>query len=141
MAGFGQTQRVNIAKCLLNNTALAAQGASLFVSLHTASPGPDGQAGNEVSTSGTAYARQPITFGTPTSADPSVTTSTNAQTYAAATGSGFGTITHFGIWNSSTLNAVANFIGAQTLTGGSQVVGVGNIVSFASGAITHTFTG
>lgn len=141
MAGFGQTLRVNLANAVLRNTAYTAV-TTVYVSLHTGDPGVDGASasGNEVSTSGTAYARQSVTFSAPTAASPnSVTTSNAAVTYTTATAS-WGTITYFGLWSSSTLQTAAAFIGANTLTA-PQAVASGNTASFASGAITHTFTG
>lgn len=148
--GFGNTFK----KAIADHVFRAANGpmggtattTTIYVSLHTASPGDDGQTANEVSTSGTAYARQAITitggagFAAATTANPSVTSNSGAVTYATATGSGFGTVTHFGLWNHVSNTAAANFIGAAALTA-SQAVAAGNTASFAAGAITHSFTG
>lgn len=139
--GISQTLRVGIANSLLRNTAWPAAfpSAVVQVSLHTASPGSDGQAGNEIS--GSSYASQAATFGTAaTSADPSViANTTSAITFPTATTPGY-TATHFGLWNHATNRAASNFIGGAALTA-SQAVAIGNTASFAIGSITHTFTG
>src|SRR5580692_11276739 len=66
---------------------------AVYVGLYTVTPSPSG-GGTEVS--GSAYARQAVTFGTPTSGSLS---NSAAVTFPAATGSGWGTISYFGIWD------------------------------------------
>lgn len=136
--GISQTLRVGIANSLLRNTAWPAAfpSATVYVSLHTASPGTDGQAGNEIS--GSSYVAQTVTFSAPTAADPSIATSSSVVTYPTATTPGY-TATHFGLWK-GTGRTAADFIGGAALTA-SQAVAIGNTASFASTAITHTFTG
>lgn len=138
--GISQTLRVGIMNSLLRNTAWPAAfpSAVVHVSLHTASPGSDGQAGNEIS--GSSYASQALVFGSAgTSADPSVIANTAAATFPTATTPGY-TATHFGLWNHASNRAASNFIGGAALTA-SQAVAIGNTASFAIGAITHSFTG
>lgn len=144
MPGFGNTFRKDVNNYIFRNTTLPNAITSLYVSLHTADPGVDGQTANEVSTGGgSLYVRQLRTQGTTdwgaaTTADPSViATATSAVTFPAA-GTNWGTITHFGLWNHVSNNAAINFIGAGALTA-SQAVGIGNIASFAIGALTHSF--
>lgn len=143
MAGLGQTTRADLLNLVFRGTALtgkAAAGAGTYwVSLHTADPGEDGQTSNEVSTSGTAYAAAAVTaaghFTTnATVASPSEISNTAAITYSVATGSGFGTVTHAGIWNHATNRAAANFLGRGALTA-SQAVAVGNTFSFPIGSL------
>ena len=70
--------------------------STLYLSLHTANPDEDGS-GAEVSTSGTAYARQTVTF---TVSGNEATTSAAVE-YATATAN-FGTVTHVGVYDAST---------------------------------------
>lgn len=142
--GFGNTFKKTLSDGIFRAQSFTMP-ASIYVSLHTASPGDDGQTANEVSTSGTAYARQLITSGSgtwaaATTANPSVLSNANAVTYATATGSGFGTVSHFGLWRTVSGTTAADFIGAAALTA-SQAVAAGNTASFAASAITHSFTG
>jgi hypothetical protein len=70
--------------------------ATLYLSLHTANPDEDGS-GAEVSTSGTAYARQTVAFTT----SGNTTSNTSAVEYPTATAN-FGTVTHVGVYDAST---------------------------------------
>lgn len=143
MAGLGQTTRADLLNFMFRGTALTGKPAiaagAFFISLHTADPGEDGQTSNEVSTSGTAYAAVSVTaaghFTTnATVASPSEISNTAAITWAVATGSGFGTVTHAGIWNHATNRAAANFLGRGALSA-SQAVAVGNTFSFPIGTL------
>jgi hypothetical protein len=69
--------------------------ATLYLSLHTANPDEDGS-GAEVSTSGTAYARETVAFTT----SGSTTSNTAAVEYATATAN-YGTVTHVGVYDAS----------------------------------------
>jgi hypothetical protein len=69
---------------------------TLYLALFTAAPGETG-GGTEVTTSGTAYARQSVAFTTTGN-----TTSNSASVeYATATAS-FGTVTHVGVFDAAT---------------------------------------
>ena len=70
--------------------------STLYLSLHTANPDEDGS-GAEVSTSGTAYARQTVAFTT----SGNTTSNTAAVEYPTATAN-FGTVTHVGVYDAST---------------------------------------
>ena len=69
-----------------------------FLALFTAIS--DGEAGSvtEVSTSGTAYGRVAVAFST----SGATTSNSGAVEYATATGGGFGTVTHVGVYDAST---------------------------------------
>lgn len=150
MAGFGNTYKKGISDFIFRLTAfqgVTSTTTSVYVSLHTGDPGPDGASAssNEVSTTSTGYARTQINLSTnpftaATVANPSVTSNSAAVTFPTAVTTNWGTITHFGIWTSSTLQTAATFVGGQALTA-SQVVNVGNTASFAVGALVHNFTG
>lgn len=138
MAGFGMTFMKSVNEAVFRGGSLPTL-TTLYISLHTASPGADGQTANEVT--GGSYARVAVTsnttnWGAATTADPSVIANATAITFPTATAS-WGTVTHFGIWNSSTLTAAANFVGATVLTA-PQAIASSNTASFAVGALTHS---
>lgn len=89
--------------------------ATLYLALHTANPDEDGS-GAEVSTSGTAYARQTVAFTT----SGNTTSNTSAVEYATATAN-FGTVTHVGVWDAETggnLLAYAALTSSKTIETG-----------------------
>lgn len=86
---------------------------------------------DEVSTSGTAYARQSVTFA----ASSGGTIASNATvTFPTATGSGFGTVTHLALMDSD-VEGSGNvlFYGALATA---KTVGVDDTFSIASGSLT-----
>lgn len=135
--GLGQTLRVALGNAVFKATNYTAPTV-LYISLHTGDPGVDGgsASGNEVT--GGSYVRKTTAtsdWTTPTSANPSVVTTANALTFVTASAN-WGTITHFAIWSSSSLQTGAAFIASAALSA-SQVVNNGNTASFAAGAIVH----
>jgi hypothetical protein len=118
--------------------------ASLHVSLHTADPGETGA--NEVASSG-GYTRAAVTSslanwaGTQaagstvaSSGTGGQTSNNNAVTFATPT-AGWGTVTHFAIWDAAS-GGNPLLYGALTV---SKTINQGDSVSFASGALTVTF--
>jgi hypothetical protein len=101
------------------------------LALYTASPGEAGAHTNEVSTSGTAYARQAVTFAAASSGS----SATNATvTFPAATGAGFGLITHIAVVDSDTEGAGnVLFYGAVTT---SKQIDAGDTFQITSGNLT-----
>jgi hypothetical protein len=112
-------------------TATAYTQPSRFLALYTASPGEAGAHTNEVSTSGTAYARQAVTFAAASSGS----SATNATvTFPAATGAGFGLITHIAVVDSDTEGAGnVLFYGAVTT---SKQIDAGDTFQITSGNLT-----
>jgi len=120
----------------------------LAVALHTGACS-DSSAGTEVSTSGTAYNRVTLnpsttnwsaTDSSSSTANPSAgTTGTtynrSAVSFPTATGSGYGTVTHFSIWDNATVGA-GSMLFCKALSGGSQAVAAGSTPSFAAGALS-----
>ena len=89
--------------------------ATLYLALYTAAPGEAG-GGTEVSTTGTAYARQTVAFTT----TGNTTSNTAAVEYPTATAS-FGTVTHVGVFDASTggnLMAYATLSASKTIDTG-----------------------
>jgi hypothetical protein len=111
-------------------TASTSAPATVYLALFTTDP-TDAGSGTEVSTSGTAYARQSIAFSSASSG----TTSNSADVeFSQATGSGFGTVTHFGIFDASTAGNLL-FHGALTA---SKTIDAGDVFKIASGNLSIT---
>lgn len=86
---------------------------------------------DEVSTTGTAYARQSVTFGAASSG----TIASNATvTFPTATGSGFGTVTHIALMDSDVEGSGNVLFWGALAT--SKAVGVDDTFSIASGSLT-----
>ena len=113
-------------------TASPAVPASHFVSLHTGDPGTTGAS---ECANANSYARVEVSSAAGSWDAPATDGSTRcidntaAITFPTASGS-WGTVTHFGIWDSGTYGA-GNFIRGGALTA-SQAVGAGNIPQFAA---------
>ena len=107
-----------------------APPATLYLALYTASPGEAGSHTNEVSTSGTAYARQAVTFASAASG----ASATNATvTFHTATAN-FGTITHVAVVDNDTEGAGnVLFYGAVTT---SKTIETGDTFQVSSGNLT-----
>ena len=112
---------------VFGGNAYTAPG-TLYLALHTADPAEDGS-GTEVSTSGTAYARETVTFTV--SGDTATTDA--AVEYAAATAS-FGTVTHVAIWDAST---AGNMLAYAALTS-SKVIDTGDVFRIPAGDLDIT---
>jgi len=89
-----------------------------YLALYTAAPGETG-GGTEVSTSGTAYVRQSVAFTT----TGNTTSNTAAVEFPTATGSGFGTVTHVGVFDAATSG---NLMAYATLTS-SKAIASGDV--------------
>jgi len=120
----------------LTTTAPATVYLALFVSGDSAGGTADnleaGTLTDEVSTSGTAYARQAVTFGT--ISDGSVSSNANV-TFPTATAN-FGTITHVAVMDGSTAGA-GNVIFYGDLTS-SKTIETGDTFQITSGNLTIT---
>lgn len=128
---------------LFRATAYTAP-TNLYVGLLTAAPSDSG-GGTEVS--GNAYARVQITSATTawnatqggttgaSSGTGGQTANAGAITFPSPTPSGWGTVTHFAIFDASSTGNML-FWGALTA---SKTVNAGDTVSFAAGALTVTF--
>jgi hypothetical protein len=111
-------------------TATAYTQPSRYIALFTGNPGEAGSFTNEVSTSGTAYARQAVTFAAASSGS----SATNATvTFPTATAN-FGTITHVAVVDSDTEGAGnVLFYGAVTT---SKTIETGDTFQISSGNLT-----
>lgn len=92
--------------------------SSFYVALFTSNPAEDAS-GTEVSTSGTAYARQSVTF----SVSGNTASNTAAIEFPTATAS-YGTVTHVGVYDAST---AGNLIAYAALTT-SKAIDTGDVM-------------
>jgi hypothetical protein len=111
-------------------TATAYTQPSRFIALFTGNPGEAGSFTNEIGTSGTAYARQAVTFAAASSGS----SATNATvTFPTATAN-WGTITHVAVVDSNTQGAGnVLFYGAVTT---SKTIETGDTFQISSGNLT-----
>jgi hypothetical protein len=101
---------------------------TVYVSLHTANPDEDAS-GAEVSTSGTAYARQSGSF----TVSGNTATTSAAIEYPTATAS-YGTVTHVGIWDAS---SAGNMLAYAALTA-SKTISSGDVFRIPAGDLDIT---
>jgi len=109
--------------------AYSAPGTHYLALFTAVSNGETGSV-TEVSTSGTAYARVAVSFTT--SGD--TTSNSGAVEYATATGGGFGTVTHVGVYDASTSG---NLMCYATLTA-SKAIAAGDVFRVPAGDLDIT---
>ena len=102
--------------------------SSFYVALFTSNPAEDAS-GTEVSTSGTAYARQSVTF----SVSGNTATNTAAIEFPTATAS-YGTVTHVGVFDAS---SAGNLIAYAALTT-SKAIDTGDVMRIPSSDLDVT---
>ena len=107
---------------------LFAENTTYYLALFTADPGESGATTNEVS--GGSYARQAVTFGTPSSGSVS---NSAAIEFPTATGS-WGTVTHWGLCDAATSGNVW-WVGAITTP---KAISTGDIYRVPIGNLTLT---
>jgi len=105
---------------------------TVYVALFTAAPSDSG-GGTEVS--GNAYGRVAVTnSGTNWTRTGSQVANATAITFATPTPSGWGTVTHFGVFDASTSGNLLIWAALTT----PRLTAAGTAVSFAIGALTHS---
>ena len=92
---FSNTFETHVLNYVFTATSVTRPTA-WYLALFTSNPAEDAS-GTEVSTSGTAYARQSVSF----SVSGNLATNSAAVEFPTATGSGFGTVTHIGVYTAS----------------------------------------
>lgn len=112
---------------VLRNTAFTSP-TTVYVGLYTATPS-DAGGGTEVS--GNAYARQSVAFS---AASGGAITNSGVITFPTPTPSGWGTVTHFGMFDAV---SAGNLLYWDALTA-SKVINAGDTVTFAAGDIDIT---
>ena len=114
---LSNTFETTVLTWLLTNSAVTRPTA-WYVALFTSNPAEDAS-GTEVSTTGTAYARQSVTF----SVSGNTATNTAAIEFPTATAS-YGTVTHVGVYDAST---AGNLIAYAALTT-SKAIDTGDVL-------------
>ena len=92
---FSNTFETHVLNYVFTATSVTRPTA-WYLALFTSNPAEDAS-GTEVSASGTAYARQSVSF----SVSGNLATNSAAVEFPTATGSGFGTVTHIGVYTAS----------------------------------------
>jgi len=110
----------------LRNTTYTSP-STVYVALYTSDP-TDADTGTEVS--GTSYARQSVTFGSPSNG---VSTNSAAVEFPQAGGS-WGTVTHIGIRDASTSGNLLY----HTALDASKAIATGDVFRIASGSLSVT---
>tara|TARA_S200002703_G_scaffold91423_1_gene78912 strand:+ start:698 stop:1084 length:387 start_codon:yes stop_codon:yes gene_type:complete len=124
---FSNHLETEILDHVFGGNAYSAPG-TLYLALHTANPDEDGS-GAEVSTSGTAYARQTVAF----TVSGNTATTSGAVEYSTATAN-FGTVTHVGVWDASTSG---NLLAYAALTS-SKTIETGDVFRVPAGDLDIT---
>lgn len=119
---FSNHLETEILDHVFGGNAYTAPG-TLYLALHTANPDEDGS-GAEVSTSGTAYARQTVAF----TVSGNTATTSAAVEYSTATAN-FGTVSHVGVWDAST---AGNLLAYAALTS-SKTIETGDVFRVPAG--------
>ena len=114
---LSNTFETTVLTWLLTNSA-ATRPTAWYVALFTSNPAEDAS-GTEVSTTGTAYARQSVTF----SVSGNTASNTAAIEFPTATAS-YGTVTHVGVYDAST---AGNLIAYAALTT-SKAIDTGDVM-------------
>lgn len=114
---LSNTFETTVLTWLLTNSA-ATRPTAWYVALFTSNPAEDAS-GTEVSTSGTAYARQSVTF----SVSGNTASNTAAIEFPTATAS-YGTVTHVGVFDAS---SAGNLIAYAALTT-SKAIDTGDVM-------------
>jgi len=127
MAGFSNYLETEILDHVFAGNAYTAP-TTLYLALHTADPAEDGS-GAEVSTSGTAYARQTVTF----TVSGNTATTDAAVEYSTATAN-FGTVSHVAVWDAST---AGNMLAFAALTS-SKTIETGDVFRVPAGDLDIT---
>jgi len=102
--------------------------STLYLALHTANPDEDGS-GTEVSTSGTAYARQTVTFTVSGN-----TATTDAVVEFPTATANFGTVSHVAVWDALT---AGNMLAYAALTT-SKTIETGDVLRLPTGDLDIT---
>jgi hypothetical protein len=126
MAEFSNYLENALINATLRNTAYTSP-TTVYLALYTSDP-TDADTGTEVS--GTSYARQSITFGSPSNG---ASTNSAAIEFPQAGGS-WGTVTHVGIRDAST----AGNLLYHTPLDASKTIATGDVFRIASGSLSVT---
>jgi|TARA_R100000081_G_C4725151_1_gene120275 hypothetical protein len=124
---FSNTFETHVLNYVFTTTSVTRPTA-WYIALFTSNPAEDAS-GTEVSTSGTAYARQTVAF----SVSGNLATNSAAVEFPTATAS-FGTVTHIGVYDASTSG---NLIAYSALSA-SKAISTGDVFRVPAGDLDIT---
>ena len=124
---FSNTFETHVLNYVFTTTSVTRPTA-WYIALFTSNPAEDAS-GTEVSTSGTAYARQTVAF----SVSGNLATNSAAVEFPTATAS-FGTVTHIGVYDASTSG---NLIAYSALSA-SKAISTGDVFRIPTGDLDIT---
>ena len=124
---FSNTFETHVLNCVFTTTSVTRPTA-WYLALFTSNPAEDAS-GTEVSTSGTAYARQSATF----TVSGNTASNSAAIEYPTATAS-FGTVTHVGVFDASTGGNLIAYSALDT----SKAISTGDVFRVPSGDLDIT---
>ena len=120
---FSNTFETHVLNYVFTATSVTRPTA-WYLALFTSNPAEDAS-GTEVSTSGTAYARQSASF----TVSGNTATTSAAIEFPEATGSGFGTVTHVGVFNASSSGTLI----AYSALSASKAIAAGDVFRVPAG--------
>ena len=120
---FSNTFETHVLNYVFTATSVTRPTA-WYLALFTTNPAEDAS-GTEVSASGTAYARQSASF----TVSGNTATTSAAIEFPEATGSGFGTVTHVGVFDAS---SSGNLIAYSALSA-SKAIAAGDVFRVPAG--------
>ena len=120
---FSNTFETHVLNYVFTATSVTRPTA-WYLALFTSNPAEDAS-GTEVSASGTAYARQSASF----TVSGNTATTSAAIEFPEATGSGFGTVTHVGVFDAS---SSGNLIAYSALSA-SKAIAAGDVFRVPAG--------
>lgn len=124
---FSNTFETHVLNYVFTATSVTRPTA-WHLALFTSNPAEDAS-GTEVSTSGTAYARRPVAF----TVSGNLATNNAAIEFATATAS-FGTVTHVGVFDSSTSGTLI----AYSALSASKAIATGDVFRVPTGDLDIT---
>ena len=125
---FSNTFETHVLNYVFTATSVTRPTA-WYVALFTSNPAEDAS-GTEVSASGTAYARQSVSF----SVSGNLATNSAAVEFPTATGSGFGTVTHIGVYTASSGGDLI----AYSALSASKAIAAGDVFRIPTGDLDIT---
>lgn len=124
---FSNTFETHVLNYVFTTTSVSRPTA-WYIGLFTSNPAEDAS-GTEVSTSGTAYARQTVAF----SVSGNLATNSAAVEFPTATAS-FGTVTHIGVFTASTSGTLI----AYSALSASKAISTGDVFRVPAGDLDIT---
>jgi hypothetical protein len=106
---------------------------TVYVGISTSTPNDDGTGVTEHAIGDDSYARVQTSTATWEVSSAGVTANAVAITFPEASGAGWGTVTHFVLYDAAT---AGNFLGSGSI--GSQAVAAGETLQFDAGDLTIT---